>query len=91
MEAISRRNILATAASGGLLTVATAAAATSQPATPQPQRPGRGGTEPGPRNIERDRQNPDMLVPPATDRGTLPNLHFPTPICGLRPGAGPAR
>ena len=24
----------------------------------------------------RDRQNPDMLVPPATDRGTLPNLRF---------------
>jgi len=88
MEAISRRNILATAASGGLLTVATAAAATSQPATPQPQRPGRGGTEPGPRNIERDRQNPDMLVPPATDRGTLPNLRFSFSDAHMRLEAG---
>jgi oxalate decarboxylase len=88
MEAISRRNILATAASGGLLTVATAAAATSQPATPQPQRPSRGGTEPGPRNIERDRQNPDMLVPPATDRGTLPNLRFSFSDAHMRLEAG---
>jgi oxalate decarboxylase len=54
----------------------TAAAASAQTPLPQPQRPGHGGTEPGPRNIERDRQNPDMLVPPATDHGTLPNLRF---------------
>jgi oxalate decarboxylase len=73
MEPISRRNILA-AASGGLLTAATAA--TAQPSVPQPQRPGHGGTEPGPRNIARDQQNPNMLVPPATDHGTLPNLRF---------------
>jgi oxalate decarboxylase len=73
MEPISRRNILA-AASGGLLTAATAA--TAQPAVPQPQRPGHGGTEPGPRNIARDQQNPNMLIPPATDHGTLPNLRF---------------
>jgi oxalate decarboxylase len=73
MEPISRRNILA-AASGGLLTAATAA--TAQPAAPQPQRSGHGGTEPGPRNIARDWQNPDMLIPPETDHGTLPNLRF---------------
>lgn len=30
----------------------------------------------GPRDIERDRANPDILVPPATDAGTLPNLRF---------------
>jgi oxalate decarboxylase len=43
---------------------------------PQPQRPGHGGTDHGPRNLVRDRQNPDMLVPPSTDHGTLPNLRF---------------
>ncbi len=43
---------------------------------PQPQRPGHGGTDPGPRNLARDRQNPDLLVPPSTDHGTLPNLRF---------------
>jgi oxalate decarboxylase len=74
MESISRRNVLAAAASGGLLTAA--ATASAQPAPPQPERPGHGGTEPGPRNIARDRQNPDIFVPPATDHGTLPNLRF---------------
>src|SRR5262245_31667791 len=74
MEAISRRRILTAASSGGLPTAA--AAASAQPAAPQPQRPGHGGTEPGPRNIARDRQNPDILAPPATDHGTLPNFSF---------------
>jgi oxalate decarboxylase len=74
MELVSRRDMLTAAASGGLLTSAMAASA--QTPVPQPQRPGHGGTEPGPRNIERDRQNPDMLVPPPTDHGTLPNLRF---------------
>ena len=43
---------------------------------PQPQSNGLGGTDPGPRNVELDRQNPDILTPPATDSGTLPNLKF---------------
>jgi oxalate decarboxylase len=73
MDLISRRNILSIAASGGLLT---ASGASTQTAVPQPERLGHGGTEPGPRNLERDRQNQDMLVPPSTDHGTLPNLRF---------------
>jgi oxalate decarboxylase len=73
MELISRRNMLSVAAAGGLLTTAPASA---QSAVPQPERPGYGGNEPGPRNLERDRQNPDMLVPPSTDHGMLPNLRF---------------
>ncbi len=45
--------------------------------TPQPIRSdGFGALDKGPRNVERDRQNPDMLVPPATDYGLLPNLKF---------------
>jgi oxalate decarboxylase len=74
MEPISRRNMLAVAAAGGLLPAATVASA--QTAVPQPRRPAHGGTDPGPRNLERDRQNPDILVPPSTDHGTLPNLRF---------------
>ncbi len=31
---------------------------------------------PGPRNVGRDRQNPDILAPPETDSGTAPNLRF---------------
>ena len=76
MDSISRRNMLMAAGAGGLLTAATAASAQSNEPLPQPQRPGHGGTDPGPRNIARDRQNPDLLVPPSTDNGTLPNLRF---------------
>ncbi len=76
MNSISRRNVLTTAAAGGLLTAATVASAQTGEPIPQPRRPGHGGTDPGPRNLARDRQNPDLLVPPSTDHGTLPNLRF---------------
>ncbi|MEU7869172.1 oxalate decarboxylase family bicupin [Dactylosporangium sp. NPDC049140] len=43
---------------------------------PQPERGLSGGPDTGPRNVELDRQNPDLLTPPETDAGTLPNLKF---------------
>lgn len=43
---------------------------------PEPIKDGRGADDPGPRNLERDLQNPDQLTPPETDHGTLPNLKF---------------
>ena len=43
---------------------------------PQPIRGNEGGTDPGPRNVALDRQNPDILTPPRTDAGTIPNLKF---------------
>jgi oxalate decarboxylase len=43
---------------------------------PQPITDGRGATDPGPRNMLLDRQNPDILTPPGTDSGTVPNLKF---------------
>jgi len=77
MNPISRRNLLAATAAGGLISAATSvASAQNGGPIPQPQRPGNGGTDPGPRNLSRDRQNPDLIVPPATDHGTLPNLRF---------------
>jgi uncharacterized RmlC-like cupin family protein len=74
----SRRTVLSTAAVG----IASVAAANAQTpnapaATPQPMRPGRGGTDPGPRNVPLELQNPDIYVPPATDHGTVANLKFP--------------
>jgi len=76
----SRRTMLGTTAVG----LAAAAAANAQPTNaqqptgdiPQPERQGVGGTDVGPRNIMLDRQNPDLLVPPPTDHGTVPNLRF---------------
>jgi oxalate decarboxylase len=77
MDNISRRNVLAASVAGGLFAAATAAEAQSPNQIPQPSRaPGIGGTDPGPRNLSRDRQNPDILNPPSTDHGTLPNLRF---------------
>jgi oxalate decarboxylase len=75
MDDVTRRTLLAATAAGGFLAAASAGAQTAEP-IPQPQRPGHGGTDPGPRNLARDRQNPDLLVPPSTDHGTLPNLRF---------------
>jgi oxalate decarboxylase len=43
---------------------------------PQPIRGNDGFEDRGPRNVLLDQQNPDMLVPRATDHGTLPNLKF---------------
>jgi oxalate decarboxylase/phosphoglucose isomerase-like protein (cupin superfamily) len=43
---------------------------------PQPMKEGVGAADHGPRNLARDRQNPDMLAPPDTDSGEVPNLKF---------------
>mgnify|MGYP003740058237 CR=1 FL=1 len=49
----------------------------SPPSIPQPIRSdGAGGVDKGPRDVMRDLQNPDMLVPPATDAGLVPNLRY---------------
>ncbi len=49
----------------------------STSADPQPVVDGRGGTILGPRNIPVERQNPDVLIAPTTDAGTVPNLKWP--------------
>ena len=44
---------------------------------PEPIRAdGAGATDPPPRDILRALENPDLLVPPKTDAGTVPNLVF---------------
>ncbi|MEK4508804.1 oxalate decarboxylase family bicupin [Paenibacillus sp. FSL K6-2524] len=44
---------------------------------PQPIRSdGAGATDLGPRDVMRDIENPNMLVPPITDAGLIPNLKF---------------
>jgi hypothetical protein len=40
------------------------------------QRNGDGADVLGPRNRDRERQNPDLVRPPSTDHGTLPNLRW---------------
>ncbi|WP_152396949.1 oxalate decarboxylase family bicupin [Paenibacillus guangzhouensis] len=45
---------------------------------PQPIRreDGAGATDLGPRDVMRDCENPNMLVPPITDNGLIPNMKF---------------
>jgi oxalate decarboxylase len=74
MTMLTRRSALTTMVAGGV-TAATVAHA-QDTSVPQPMSSGRGGTDPGPRNLMRDGQNPDLLNPPRTDSGTLPNLRF---------------
>ena len=81
----SRRTVLTTGAAG-LVTAAASANAqtTGQGSPPQPMRPGRGGTDPGPRNLPIEMQNPDIFVPPPTDHGTVANLKFPFSASHMR-------
>jgi oxalate decarboxylase len=58
MDEISRRSMLAVTAAGGALTLARSAGAQGDELISQPQRAGRGGTDRGPRNLERDRRIP---------------------------------
>jgi oxalate decarboxylase len=77
MKPISRRDILAVGAAGGLMAASSAAMGQTSPQVPQPNRaPGFGGTDPGPRDLIREKEDPDLLNPPSTDSGTLPNLRF---------------
>lgn len=66
----SRRALLA----GAALIGATAAA--SAQTSNNPIEGNKGGTILGPRNPELEAQNPDILRPPPTDNGSVPNLKF---------------
>jgi oxalate decarboxylase len=43
---------------------------------PQPVRGDDGATILGPHNVAIERQNPDLLIPPRSDHGTVPNLKY---------------
>lgn len=65
---------------------------TSNSSIPQPIQGDLGGTDLGPRNVLLDKQNPNVLIPPRTDHGTLPNLKFSFSLAHNRlQGAGWAR
>ena len=72
MSQPSRRALLAGAA------VFTAGTAMAQDAKsiPQPVEGNRGAPILGPHNPPREAENPDLLQPPSTDSGSVPNLRF---------------
>jgi oxalate decarboxylase len=87
MVEISRRDILSTAAAAGAVLTASTAQSAAQPLEPM-RAPGVGGTDPVPGEVVREGQNPDMLNPPATDSGTLPNLRFSFADAHMRQSSG---
>ena len=91
MDPISRRNVLTVAAAGTLATAVSAVGAQAGETMPQPRRAGVGGTNPGPKNPIRASQNPDLLSPPATDHGVLPNLRFSFDDAHMRLNTGGVR
>src|SRR6202035_5806038 len=88
MNAATRRDLLAGAAVGAsALLGATTVSAAEQ--VPEPSRaPGVGGSDPVPGDVSREAQNPDLLNPPATDSGTLPNLRFSFADAHVRQSSG---
>src|SRR6202142_4647445 len=88
MNAATRRDLLAGAAVGATaLLGATPVRAADQ--VPEPSRaPGVGGSDPVPGDVAREAQNPDLLNPPATDSGTLPNLRFSFADAHVRQSSG---
>src|ERR1700681_4901124 len=90
MGDLTRRDMLATAAvAGGMLAGASGAIAETGDRAVQPSRaPGIGGNDPVPGNPIRERQNPDLLNPPATDSGTVANLRFSFADAHVRQSSG---
>lgn len=85
MDPMTRRKVLAASATGGAF-VSTGAVAQNQ--APQPIQGDRGASDPGPRNVAAERDNPDLFAPPSTDVGDLPNLKWPFDLSHnrLQPG-----
>jgi oxalate decarboxylase len=74
MSMISRRSVIAASALSA--TVAQEAFAQTQPPSQQPIAGKRGASDLGPRDPLRDSENPDVLTPPVTDKGKVPNLKW---------------
>ncbi|KAH8692105.1 putative oxalate decarboxylase [Talaromyces proteolyticus] len=55
-------------------------------ANPQPIRGELGGTDPGPRNLNYAKINPDKLAPPGTDSGATINAQWPLGLSSVKLG-----
>ncbi|WP_426766318.1 oxalate decarboxylase family bicupin [Erwinia aphidicola] len=88
MKPISRRNFMAFAAGGTVALAAGSVHAHDKTINAQPWSGKMGGTDPGPHDPMREGENPDIVNPPATDNGTLPNLRFSFSDAHVRKGSG---
>ena len=76
MDPLSRRKIMAATLGGGVSLAAATARAQGTSQVPEPIEKGVGANMIGPQNVPVDRQNPDLLRPPRTDHGDLPNMKW---------------
>jgi hypothetical protein len=58
----------------------------SHVATPQPVRGSKGNSDPGPKQPEIDRTHPDILAPPQSDTGDVPQLNWPMDLSHVKLG-----
>ncbi|AUQ27011.1 oxalate decarboxylase family bicupin [Dickeya zeae] len=86
MNALTRRNFMAFTV-GGTVALAAGKLHAQDNAIPWTGN-GLGGNDPGPQNRQRQMQNPDLVNPPLTDNGTLPNLRFSFSDAHIRKGSG---
>ena len=88
MKPITRRGFMAFAAGGTVALAAGSVHAHDNSVTAQTWNGKMGGTDPGPHDPTREGENPDIVTPPLTDSGTLPNLRFSFSDAHVRKGSG---
>lgn len=76
MSQPSRRAMISASLGGSAALLAATAARAQGGTVPQPEEQGVGANILGPRNIPVDRQNPDIMAPPRTDHGSIPNMKW---------------
>ncbi|MXP50469.1 cupin domain-containing protein [Pantoea sp. Eser] len=88
MTTLSRRRFMAFAAGGTVALAAGQVHAHDNQVRTYPAGAKPGGRDPGPHDPIREAENPDLVDPPATDSGTLPNLRYSFSDAHVRKGSG---
>ncbi|WP_312056577.1 cupin domain-containing protein [Pantoea brenneri] len=88
MTTLSRRRFMAFAAGGTVALAAGQVHAHDNQVRTYPAGAKPGGRDPGPHDPMREAENPDLVDPPATDSGTLPNLRYSFSDAHVRKGSG---
>jgi Cupin domain. len=88
LENLSRRTFMAFAAGGTVALAAGKVHAHEATVATYPANDPRHPRDPGPHDPIREGLNPDIVDPPATDSGTLPNLRFSFSDAHVRKGSG---
>ena len=88
MTVLSRRRFMAFAAGGTVALAAGQVHAHDNQVRTYPAGAQSGGRDPGPHDPIREAENPDLVNPPATDSGTLPNLLYSFSDAHVRKGSG---